>query len=113
MLRPKWIAGFSIWLICMAAGEESMAWRYGYIAYKFSISFIQWDVYNEQLHGAWFEEKSGNRHFLRDTFVKTQNLFPGVKLLLNDFNLLNGPEYTAVGFCTGVNLLSLLCLIAH
>uniref|UniRef100_X1YSF7 GH10 domain-containing protein n=1 Tax=Capitella teleta TaxID=283909 RepID=X1YSF7_CAPTE len=68
--------------------------RLQYMSELYRGRFEQWDVYNEQLHGTWFEEKTGNANFINDTFEKAHRLNPGTKLFLNDFNLLNGPGYT-------------------
>uniref|UniRef100_A0A194AL08 Putative endo-1,4-beta-xylanase A-like protein isoform X2 n=1 Tax=Pinctada fucata TaxID=50426 RepID=A0A194AL08_PINFU len=53
-----------------------------------------WDVNNENLHGDFYERHTGNPDITNDMFSWIHTLEPGVKLFLNDFNVVTSPDVT-------------------
>ncbi|XP_069135374.1 uncharacterized protein [Argopecten irradians] len=56
--------------------------------------FAHWDVNNENLHGDVFEKKTGHTNITMEMFQWLHSAEPGVKLFLNDYNILNTGRYT-------------------
>ncbi|XP_033748944.1 anti-sigma-I factor RsgI6-like [Pecten maximus] len=56
--------------------------------------FAHWDVNNENLHGDYFEKKTGHPNITMDMFQWLHSAEPGVKLFLNEYNALNSGRYT-------------------
>ena len=52
-------------------------------------SIENWDVNNEQLHGQWFEEATGNDFILDHMFEEANRLDPTTPLFLNDYAIVN------------------------
>ncbi|OWF48073.1 uncharacterized protein LOC110453569 [Mizuhopecten yessoensis] len=53
-----------------------------------------WDVNNENLHGDYFEKKTGHPNVTMEMFQWLHSAEPGVKLFLNDYNALSSGRYT-------------------
>ncbi|XP_052105820.1 anti-sigma-I factor RsgI6-like [Mytilus californianus] len=53
-----------------------------------------WDVNNENLHGDYFEQKTGHLNITMEMFNWIHSLEPSVKLFLNDFGVVNSNLYT-------------------
>ena len=55
-----------------------------------------WDVLNEDLHGKWFEEATGNDQITESLFQEVHSLDPKVKLFLNDYQIITTGTYCTV-----------------
>lgn len=55
---------------------------------------VHWDVNNENLHGDYFERRLHNPNITSSMFKWIHQLEPGVKLFLNDYNIVNSNTYT-------------------
>ena len=60
------------------------------------IRFQHWDVYNENLHKDLLEVKTGDPLITNYLFNRLHEKEPGVKLFLNEYNIVNGRQYTTV-----------------
>ena len=47
-----------------------------------------WDVNNENLHGDWYEQQTGNANVTMEMFNDVNALDPHTRLFLNDFGIL-------------------------
>ena len=61
------------------------------IWHKTIVSFRieNWDVDNENIHGGWFEEATGDDFILDHIFQEAFRLDPTTPLFLNDFAVVN------------------------
>ena len=59
---------------------------------------MHWDVDNENLHGAWFEETTRQHDLLAQMFRDVNQVDPNVKLFINDYMVLKGSISTVVSF---------------
>ena len=57
---------------------------------------VHWDVDNENLHGALFEEATGRHDLLAQMFTDVNQLDPNVKLFINDYRVVKGSISTVV-----------------
>ena len=57
---------------------------------------MHWDVDNENLHGAWFEETTGQHDLLAQMFTDVNQVDPNVKLFINDYMVVKGSISTVV-----------------
>ena len=57
---------------------------------------MHWDVDNENLHGAWFEETTGQHDLLAQMFTDVNQGDPNVKLFINDYMVVKGSISTVV-----------------
>ncbi|XP_048752453.2 anti-sigma-I factor RsgI6-like [Ostrea edulis] len=64
-----------------------------------------WDVYNEALHGRYYEEHSGDPDIINKMFNWIHVAEPQSKLFLNDFNIVNSNMYTTALKNQGLQLL--------
>ncbi|WAR31073.1 XYN1-like protein, partial [Mya arenaria] len=55
---------------------------------KSIFSAAHWDVNNENIHGDYFEQMTGDPNITMTMFRDTHALDPDVKLFLNDFNVM-------------------------
>ena len=58
---------------------------------------VHWDVDNENLHGAWFEEATGQHDLLAQMFTDVNQVDPNVALFINDYNVVSWSGFTVVG----------------
>ena len=63
-----------------------------------SFRLVHWDVDNENLHGAWFEEATGQHDLLAQMFRDVNQVDPNVKLFINDHMVVKGSISTVVSF---------------
>lgn len=55
----------------------------------FSVHRVEhWDVNNEDIHGDFYEQKTGNANVTMDMFRDVHAVDPDVKLFLNEFGIL-------------------------
>ena len=57
---------------------------------------VHWDVDNENLHGAWFEEATGQHDLLAQMFTDVNQVDPNIKLFINDYMVVKGSISTVV-----------------
>ena len=58
---------------------------------------MHWDVDNENLHGAWFEEATGQHDLLAQMFTDVNQVDPNVALFINDYDVVSWSGVTVVG----------------
>ena len=51
------------------------------------LRLVHCDVDNENLHGAWFEEKTGEHNLLAQMFIDANQSDPNVKLFISNFKI--------------------------
>lgn len=56
----------------------------------------QWDVNNENLHGNYFEEHTGDRNISMKMYDQIYALDPNVELFLNDYGIISAESGTVV-----------------
>ncbi|CAH1788447.1 unnamed protein product [Owenia fusiformis] len=81
---PNWIRNMT--------GEEVRAEvtrRANGVVDRFRGRLHHWDVNNENLHGKFFEEKTGNADIMADMFREVRDLDPACKLFINDYLVVN------------------------
>lgn len=64
--------------------------------WHFTFRLPHWDVNNEQLHGDFFENKTGDPDYLTKAFQMAHSIDPSVKLFTNDYSVLASGELTQV-----------------
>lgn len=57
-------------------------------------SLEHWDVYNENLHGTYFEQHTGHPNITMEMFNWIHQTEPGVKLFLNEYNVASSSQMT-------------------
>ncbi|XP_033754378.1 LOW QUALITY PROTEIN: endo-1,4-beta-xylanase 1-like [Pecten maximus] len=57
-------------------------------------SLEHWDVYNENLHGMYFEEHTGHANITMEMFNWIHQAEPGVKLFLNEYSVASSRQLT-------------------
>lgn len=57
---------------------------------------VHWDVNNEELHGSFFENKTGDVDYLVKAFQMAHARDSDVKLFLNDYSVVGSGESTQV-----------------
>ncbi|OWF42293.1 uncharacterized protein LOC110461311 [Mizuhopecten yessoensis] len=57
-------------------------------------SLEHWDVYNENLHGMYFEEHTGHPNITKEMFNWIHQAEPGVKLFLNEYAVASSSQMT-------------------
>ena len=57
---------------------------------------VQWDVNNEQLHGDFFENKTGDPWYTENIFREVAAADSGVKLFFNEYDIVNYGQRTDV-----------------
>ncbi|ELT96446.1 hypothetical protein CAPTEDRAFT_102428, partial [Capitella teleta] len=76
--------------------KKAVKRRIEYLVREFNSSTIkQWDVNNENLHGAWYEEATLNDQFIQAMFTEMHDLQPDVKLFTNDYDAMSLSLYTS------------------
>ena len=73
----------------------------------FQKRLVHWDVDNENLHGGWFEEATGQHDILAQMFKDVNLVDPNVKLFINDGNVVSSSGVTVVSILTMVIILTL------
>ena len=58
---------------------------------------MHWDVNNEQLHGDFYEQKTGDVNVTAQIFQEVKARDSEALLFLNDYNIVNYGYYTQVG----------------
>ncbi|OWF42294.1 uncharacterized protein LOC110461355 [Mizuhopecten yessoensis] len=58
-------------------------------------SLEHWDVYNENLHGMYFEEHTGHQNITKEMFNWIHQAEPGVKLFLNEYAVASSNQLTS------------------
>ncbi|CAH1788825.1 unnamed protein product, partial [Owenia fusiformis] len=61
---------------------------------RFKGRLVHWDVNNEDLHGFFFEQKTGNANFMTDVFREVEKVDGNVKLFVNDFQVISSQRLT-------------------
>ena len=64
--------------------------------YNAVVRFDHWDVNNEQLHGNFFEAKTGDINITAKMFTQMHRQDPATQLFLNDYSLVSSSTLTKV-----------------
>ncbi len=81
-----------VWLADMS-GEQvlvEMQRRMDYLLQRYENDIVHWDVYNEQLRGAFFEKKLDNVTIMEWMFKEAHRQIPDTLLMLNDYGIVAG-----------------------
>jgi endo-1,4-beta-xylanase len=81
---PNWVPGLS-----NADLQAEMQQRLNSVLNRYRGDYAQWDVYNEMLHGNFYESRLGDS-IVPWMFNTTKQLDPNTQLFLNDYNVLEG-----------------------
>ncbi|CAH1789624.1 unnamed protein product [Owenia fusiformis] len=65
--------------------RREMTRRVNGVVDRYRGRLAHWDVYNEALHGFFFEDKTRDVNIILEMFRETREVDPGVKLFLNDY----------------------------
>ena len=57
---------------------------------------VHWDVNNEQLHGRFFEESTGDQYILSTMFNMITAMDPNAQLFTNDYEIVSTGKMTQV-----------------
>ncbi|ELT99830.1 hypothetical protein CAPTEDRAFT_180458 [Capitella teleta] len=84
------------WLLPMNRSDviAQVQKRMKYVINHYKGKLPHWDVNNEQLHGDFFEKKTGDPDYLTKAFQMAHLFDPSVKLFTNDFNVVAGSGLT-------------------
>ncbi len=60
---------------------------------------VHWDIDNEDLHGGWFQEKTGVHDLHSQLFIDVHAVDPDALLFINDYDVVRDNYYTVVSAC--------------
>ncbi|XP_062581777.1 uncharacterized protein LOC134243536 [Saccostrea cucullata] len=97
---PKWLAGKS-----HTEFINEMKRHINDVVSNTNGTLDHWDVYNEALHGRYFEEHTGDPDIIQKMFSWLHVAQPQTKLFLNDYNIVNSNLFTTALKNQGLQLI--------
>ncbi|ELU09096.1 hypothetical protein CAPTEDRAFT_156122 [Capitella teleta] len=76
------------------ATEAAVQSRIQSLVPKYKDVISQWDVCNEQLHGGYYENKTGEADYMDKMFQKVREADPNTPLCLNDYDVCSRGTFT-------------------